>query len=140
MKNVLERTVHKCFYYSFYEFKTLVEELCNITSYIDDNGSEPFVSFGDNNIVETEQLVFYALGKNFDCEVLEILVTDKDNVLIIADDDEKSQREHKFSQNLLNIARLQPASKGIFYKDGYEQAKRDIVRLLCGVKVGGNKK
>lgn len=50
---------------------------------------------------------------------------------IVFDNEEDKQDNDRLNQLLLNVARLKPQSKGIFYKDGYEQAKKDCIRVIC---------
>ena len=132
MKNFEERKMFKCFYYSFAEFKSLVNSLCAVDVHIEYSDNEPFVLYGENNGVRDIDLVLDSLCDYFDCFITEVIVVDKENVLLIVFDNEEDKQDNdKLNQLLLNVARLKPESKGVFYKDGYEQAKKNCIRVIC---------
>ena len=132
MKNFEERKMFKCFYYSFAEFKSLVNSLCAVDVHIEYSDNEPFVLYGENNGVRDIDLALDSLCDYFDCFITEVIVVDKENVLLIVFDNEEDKKDNdRLNQLLLNVARLKPQSKGIFYKDGYEQAKKDCIRVIC---------
>ncbi len=132
MKNFEERKMYKCFYYSFAEFKSLVNRLCAVDVHIEYSDNEPFVLYGENNGVRDIDLALDSLCDYFDCFITEVIVVDKENVLLIVFDNEEDKQDNdKLNQLLLNVARLKPESKGVFYKDGYEQAKKDCIRVIC---------
>ena len=141
MKNFEERKMFKCFYYSFAEFKSLVNSLCAVDVHIEYSDNEPVVLYGENNgvrdidlanAVRDIDLALDSLCDYFDCFITEVIVVDKENVLLIVFDNEEDKQDNdKLNQLLLNVARLKPESKGVFYKDGYEQAKKDCIRVIC---------
>ncbi len=135
MKNFEERKIFKCFYYSFAEFKSLVNRLCAVDVHIEYSDNEPFVLYGENNSVRDIDLALDSLCDYFDCFITEVIVVDKDNVLLVVFDNEDNQDNDKLNQLqfrvLYKVARLEPQSKGVFYKDGYEQAKKDCIRVIC---------
>lgn len=141
MKNFEERKMFKCFYYSFAEFKSLVNSLCAVDVHIEYSDNEPFVLYGENNgvrdidlanAVRDIDLALDSFCDYFDCFITEVIVVDKENVLLIVFDNEEDKQDNdRLNQLLLNVARLKPQSKGIFYKDGYEQAKKDCIRVIC---------
>lgn len=132
MKNFEERKMYKCFYYSFAEFKSLVNRLCAVDVHIEYSDNEPFVLYGENNGVRDIDLALDSLCDYFDCFITEVIVVDKENVLLIVFDNEEDKQDNdKLNQLLLNVARLKPESKGVFYKDGYEHAKKDCIRVIC---------
>lgn len=76
MKNFEERKMFKCFYYSFAEFKSLVNSLCAVDVHIEYSDNEPFVLYGEingvrdidlANAIRNIDLALDSLCDYFDC-------------------------------------------------------------------------